>query len=74
VPQKLTVYDRKANTLAGQRDRLANLIESETRFDMGCSFKDRREHDVMDDDWSMSPVMQWLRDKVWSTRHERLRQ
>jgi tRNA-splicing ligase RtcB len=28
---KLTVYDRKANTLAGQRDRLANLIESETR-------------------------------------------
>ena len=24
---KLTVYDRKANTLAGQRDRLANLTE-----------------------------------------------
>src|SRR6266700_7306477 len=24
---KLTVYDQKANTIAGQRDRLANLIE-----------------------------------------------
>src|SRR6266568_5180442 len=63
---KLTVYDRKANTIAGERDRLANLIESETRFGMGCSFKDRREHDVMDEDWSVSPVTQRLRDKAWS--------
>ncbi len=63
---KLTVYDRKANTLAGPRDRLANLIESETRFGMGCEFKQRREHDVMDEDWSVSPVTQRLRDKAWS--------
>ena len=63
---KLTVYDRKANTIAGQRDRLANVIESETRFGMGCQFKQRREHDVMDEDWSVSPVTQRLRDKAWS--------
>jgi tRNA-splicing ligase RtcB len=63
---KLTVYDRKANTLAGQRDRLANIIEDETRFGMGCSFKQRREHDVMDEDWTVSPVTQRLRDKAWS--------
>ena len=63
---KLTVYDRKANTIAGQRDRLANIIESETRFGMGCEFKQRREHDVMDEDWSVSPVTQRLRDKAWS--------
>lgn len=63
---KLTVYDRKANTLAGQRDRLANILESETRFGMGCSFKQRREHEVMDDDWSVSPVTERLRDKAWS--------
>ena len=63
---KLTVYDRNANTLAGQRDRLANLIESETRFGMGCEFKQRREHDVMDEDWSVSPVTNRLRDKAWS--------
>src|ERR1700759_3057327 len=55
---KLTVYDRKANTIAGERDRLANLLEHETRFGMGCSFKQRREHDVMDEDWSVSPVTQ----------------
>ncbi len=63
---KLTVYDRKANTLAGQRDRLANIIETETRFGMGCSFQQRREHDVMDEDWSVSPVTNRLRDKAWS--------
>src|ERR1700760_3338753 len=48
---KLTVYDRKANTLAGQRKRLANFIEDETRFGMGCSFKQRRDHEVMEEDW-----------------------
>jgi tRNA-splicing ligase RtcB (3'-phosphate/5'-hydroxy nucleic acid ligase) len=63
---KLTVYDCQANTIAGQRDRLANIIESETRFGMGCVFKQRREHEVMDEDWSVSPVTQRLRDKAWA--------
>jgi tRNA-splicing ligase RtcB len=62
---KLTVYDRKANTIGGERDRLANIIESETRFGMGCEFKQRREHDVMDEDWTVSPITQQLRDKAW---------
>ena len=63
---KLTVYDRKANTIAGQKDRLANIIERETRFGMGCEFKQRRDHEVMDEDWTVSPVTQRLRDKAWS--------
>ena len=63
---KLTVYDRKANTIGGQRDRLANIIEDETRFGMGCSFQQRRQHDVMEEDWSVSPVTKRLRDKAWS--------
>jgi tRNA-splicing ligase RtcB len=63
---KLTVYGRKANTISGARDRLANILETETRFGMGCEFKQRREHEVMDEDWSVSPVTQRLRDKAWS--------
>jgi len=63
---RLTVYDRKANVIPGQRDRLANILESETRFGMGCVFKDRRDHDVMDDDWSVTSVTKRLRDKAWS--------
>jgi tRNA-splicing ligase RtcB len=62
---KLTVYDRKANTIGGQRDRLANIIEEETRFGMGCEFQQRRQHDVMDENWGVSPITQRMRDKAW---------
>jgi tRNA-splicing ligase RtcB (3'-phosphate/5'-hydroxy nucleic acid ligase) len=63
---KLTVFDRKANTITGQKDRLANIIESETRFGIGANFKQRREHQIMDEDWTVSPVTQRLRDKAWA--------
>jgi tRNA-splicing ligase RtcB len=63
---KMTVFDRKANTVAGEKDRLAHILESETRFGVGASFKQRRDHDVMDEDWSVSPVTQRLRDKAWA--------
>ena len=63
---RLTVYDRKASTIAGQKDRLANIIESETRFGMGCEFKERRDHDVMDEDWNVSPITKRFRDKAWA--------
>ena len=63
---RLSVFDWQANRLAGEKDRLTNIIERETRFGIGCSFKERREHAVMDDDWSVSPVTKGLRDKAWS--------
>ena len=63
---RLTVYDRKANMIAGQQDRLANIIESETRFGMGCEFKQRRQHEVMDEDWNVSPITRRHRDKAWA--------
>ena len=63
---KLTVYDRAASTVVGQRDRLANLLESETRFGVGANFKQRKEHEVMDHDWSVSPITRQLRDKAWT--------
>jgi tRNA-splicing ligase RtcB len=63
---KMTVFDRKADTLAGMRDRLADIIEDETRFGVGASFRQRREHEVMDEDWSVSPITQRNRDKAWA--------
>jgi tRNA-splicing ligase RtcB (3'-phosphate/5'-hydroxy nucleic acid ligase) len=63
---KLTVYEHNANTIAGQKDRLANIIERETRFGLGCTFRQRREHGVMDEDWAVSPVTRRLRDKAWN--------
>ena len=61
---KMTVFDRKASTLAGEKDRLANIIEAETRFGVGCEFKQRREHEVMDEDWDVSPITKRFRDKA----------
>jgi len=63
---KMTVFDRSVKTISGQKDRLANIIESETRFGIGASFQQRRNHDVMDEDWSVSPITQRLRDKAWA--------
>jgi tRNA-splicing ligase RtcB len=61
---KLTVFDRKAGSLAGEKDRLANIIEAETRFGVGASFKQRRDHEVMDEDWDVSPITKRFRDKA----------
>jgi len=63
---RLTVYDRKASAIAGQKDRLANILEDETRFGIGSTFKDRRNHDVMDEDWDVSPITRRFKDKAWA--------
>ncbi len=62
---RLTVYDRKANTIAGQKDRLGNILETETCFGMGRAFEVRRHHDVMDEDWDVSPITKRFKDKAW---------
>ena len=51
----LTSMTAETNTLAEQCDRLANLIESETRFVMGGEFEDRREYKMMEKNWSVRP-------------------
>lgn len=63
---RLSVFDRKANTIAGQKDRLANILEAETNFGMGGTFKQKRLHDVMDEDWSVSPITRRFKDKAWA--------
>jgi tRNA-splicing ligase RtcB (3'-phosphate/5'-hydroxy nucleic acid ligase) len=61
---KLTVFDQSASVIGGMQDRLANILESETRFGIGATFKERREHAVMDEDWNVSPITQRCRDKA----------
>src|SRR5690606_28675999 len=52
--------------LSRHPERLTRAIEKETRFGVGASFKDRRQHGVLDQDWSVSPVTQQNKDKAWS--------
>ncbi len=63
---KMTVLDLPTTSLTGARDRLRKVLERETRFGIGSSFRDRREHDVLDDDWTVSPVTRRLKDRAWS--------
>ncbi|MBI5386262.1 MAG: RtcB family protein [Verrucomicrobia bacterium] len=63
---KMTVLDLRLSDLDKRQDRLARAIETETRFGVGASFKDRRQHDVLDADWSVSPVTKQNQDRAWA--------
>jgi tRNA-splicing ligase RtcB len=63
---KMTVLDIPVRDLEQKQDRLARAIETETRFGVGANFKDRRAHDVLDADWSVSPITKQNKDKAWS--------
>jgi tRNA-splicing ligase RtcB len=62
---KLTVLDLPPAALSGQRDRLTHALERETGFGVGASFRKRREHPVMDADWSVSPITKMHKDRAW---------
>jgi tRNA-splicing ligase RtcB (3'-phosphate/5'-hydroxy nucleic acid ligase) len=63
---KMTVLDLPPLALERKQDRLIKAIESETRFGVGSTFKDRRKHEVLDADWSVSPITRQNKDRAWS--------
>jgi tRNA-splicing ligase RtcB len=63
---KMTVLDIPLRDLEQKQERLTRAIEAETRFGVGASFKNRRTHDVLDADWSVSPITKQHKDKAWS--------
>ncbi|HPU54655.1 MAG TPA: RtcB family protein [Verrucomicrobiota bacterium] len=63
---KMTVLDIPIRDLEQKQDRLRRAIEAETRFGVGATFKQRREHEVMDEDWSVSVVTRQNKDRAWA--------
>jgi tRNA-splicing ligase RtcB len=63
---KMTVLDLTLRDLEQHQDRLTRAIEAETRFGVGASFKDRRQHEVLDADWNVSPITKQNKDRAWS--------
>jgi tRNA-splicing ligase RtcB len=63
---KMTVLDLPLSTLAGDQPRLRRVIERETKFGTGATFQSPRQHDVMDRDWTVTPVTSRLKDRAWS--------
>jgi tRNA-splicing ligase RtcB len=62
---KLSVLDLSVASIRGEEPRLRNALERETAFGVGSGFSRRYEHDVMDADWSVSPITKKNRDKAW---------
>ncbi len=63
---KLTVLDLSLRDLEYKKDRLTRAIEAETRFGVGATFQHRRKHEVLDADWSVSPITRQNKDRAWS--------
>ena len=63
---KLTVLDLPVSALTQQREQLTRALEEETSFGVGATFRKRREHAVLDEDWSFSPFVAHLKDKAWA--------
>src|SRR5438477_2385330 len=63
---KMTVLDIPLRDLERHQDRLTRAVEAETRFGVGANFQHRRKHEVLDADWSVSPVTQQNKDRAWS--------
>jgi tRNA-splicing ligase RtcB len=63
---KMTVLDLPLRDLERHQDRLTRAIEAETRFGVGVAFKQRRQHEVLDADWSVSPVTRQNQDRAWA--------
>ncbi len=67
---RMTVVDIPTAALdrPDERRRLIDAIERETRFGIGANFegREKRDHEVMDRDWSVSHVTERARDKAWT--------
>jgi tRNA-splicing ligase RtcB len=63
---KMSVLDLPPDTLKRDLGKLVKAIETETRFGIGASFRKRREHDVMDEDWSITELTRRVKDKAWA--------
>lgn len=60
----MTIFDLPPDTLQSRREFYRGAIEKNTRFGVGAEWKERRNHAVMDENWSISPVTRALKDKA----------
>ncbi len=64
---RLTVTDMALSSLTSRREAFIDALERETRFGVGAGFErgERREHPVMDADWSVTRISSANKDKAW---------
>ena len=62
----LSILDAPPSLLEDSQDGLAEALERKTKFGVGAEFRGsrRRQHAVMDEDWSFSPVVEGLKTRA----------
>lgn len=61
---KLSVFDIPGDQIEAMNDRLVNILQRETLFGAGAGFKKPLEHEVLEEDWNVTPVTGKLFDKA----------
>ncbi|MGH7176859.1 MAG: RtcB family protein [Tepidisphaeraceae bacterium] len=61
---KLSVFDIPAHDLKRLNETLVRALHREPKFGTGASFSPALEHDVLDEDWSITPITQRIFDKA----------
>lgn len=60
---KLSVVDLPVEAIDSDIKRLSRALEEETRFGVGAHFDKPHDHEVMDEDWDVSPVTKKNKDR-----------
>lgn len=63
---KMSVLDLPLNAIDDGKNRLIAALRSETAFGNGASFKKRRRHPVMDEDWDFCGVASRVKNTAWA--------
>lgn len=63
---RLSVFDIPARDLKRLDEQLVRILQRETKFGIGAHFNKPLEHDVLDEDWSVTPVTKKVFDKARS--------
>jgi tRNA-splicing ligase RtcB (3'-phosphate/5'-hydroxy nucleic acid ligase) len=61
---KLSVFDAPASILDGDRSQLVSALQRGTVFGVGGTSSTREEHEVLDADWTATPITRGLKDKA----------
>jgi tRNA-splicing ligase RtcB len=62
---KMTVLDLPSSLLSSDPERLRDAINRGTLFGVGGAYRKKRQHPVMDEDWTVSPVTAENRELAW---------
>jgi tRNA-splicing ligase RtcB len=63
---KLSIIDCDIDKLKSNESGFIEALNSQTAFGKGCEFKNKRQHQVMDQDWNVSPITKQMKETAWS--------